>query len=258
MTATRITVDNTTYRVLVEYDTLKRSFELMEGDNSGTAISGRTIRDILGTNYTYSMTVRADPNYPSDYDAFYWKISEPVDYHQISIPCGGNEYSVSMWEQGTISYSTGDVGTNGNRIRTKTYLPSTVKYVTPIQGYSIGVFAWFEDEYAGMWTGSGFSTTDETWFTNEVNLGLIGDYDFKVLVKNPTATSIAVNEAINIMLDVGMVSFEAKILSGEDTYKGYYMNHKYWDQLDVTFEPMAPQRLEIDGPDLSKMVYDKF
>ena len=26
MTATRITVDGTTYRVLVEYDTLKRSF----------------------------------------------------------------------------------------------------------------------------------------------------------------------------------------------------------------------------------------
>ena len=98
MTATRITVDNTTYRVLVEYDTLKRSFELMEGDNSGIAISGRTIRDILGTNYKYSMTVRTDPNYPSDFDAFYWKISEPVDSHQIEIPCGNNHSIENIWQ----------------------------------------------------------------------------------------------------------------------------------------------------------------
>lgn len=136
MTATRITVDNATYRVLVEYDTLKRSFELMEGDNAGTAISGRTIRDILGTNYTYTMTVRADPNYPADYDNFYRKISEPVDYHTITL---------------------------------SSFLESTPY----------------------------------------------------------TASEI---------------TFQAKILSGEDTYKGYYMNRKYWDELEVTFEPMEPQR----------------
>ena len=47
MAATRITVDGTVYKVLVEYDSLKRSFELMEGDNGGTAISGRSIRDVL-------------------------------------------------------------------------------------------------------------------------------------------------------------------------------------------------------------------
>lgn len=88
MTETRITVDGTTYRVLVEYDSLKRSFELMEGNNSGTAISGRSIRDIIGTNYKYEMTVRADPKYPTDYDSFFYKISEPVDYHTVVLPFG--------------------------------------------------------------------------------------------------------------------------------------------------------------------------
>ena len=88
MIATRITVDGITYRVLVEYDTLKRAFTIMEGDNTGTAISGRAIRDIIGTTYEYSMTVRADPDYPTDYDSFFYKISEPVDFHSVSLPFG--------------------------------------------------------------------------------------------------------------------------------------------------------------------------
>lgn len=264
MTATRITVDNTTYRVLVEYDTLKRSFELMEGDNQGTAISGRTIRDILGTNYTYTMTVRADPDYPSDYDAFYWKISEPVDYHQIVIPCGGNEYSTSIWERGALSASTGANSSTSStiRIRTTTYLDSAIKNVTSLHGYQYCLAVYSNDPtngiaYQGMWTGSAIQKTT-TWLSGEVNLSNIGDYKYRLVLRNPTNTDISLNEGQNMMLDVGAVAFEAKILSGDDVYKGYYMNHKYWDELEVTFEPMAPQRLDIDGPDLSKMVYDKF
>ena len=130
MTATRITVDNTIYRVLVKYGSMKRSFELMEGNNTGTAISRRSIRDILGTNYTYRMTVLADPNYPEDYDNFYWKITEPVDYHSIVLPFG----------QSTIT-------------------------------------------------------------------------------------------------------FQAKILSGEDVYTGYQTGYQRWDEMELTFEPMQPQRM---------------
>ena len=129
MIATRITVDSITYRVLVEYDTLKRSFELMEGRNSGTAISGRSIRDIIGTTYEYSMKVRSDPEYPTDYDSFYYKISEPVDYHSITLPFG----------QSTIT-------------------------------------------------------------------------------------------------------FDAKIVSGTDVYKGFYADYKRWDEMDIRFIPMQPQR----------------
>lgn len=261
MTATRITVDNTTYRVLVEYDTLKRSFELMEGDNQGTAISGRTIRDILGTNYKYTMTVRTDPDYPSDYDAFYWKISEPVDYHQIVIPCGGNEYSVSIWERGALSASTGanSSNTSTTRIRTTGYLDSSIKYVTALHSYQYCLAAYDgENVYQGMWSRTNGLRKSTTWLTGEVKLSDVGNYKFRIVLRNPTNTNISFNEAENMMLDVGVVAFEAKILSGEDIYKGYYMNHKYWDQLEVTFEPMAPQRLDLDGPDISKNVYDKF
>ena len=259
MIATRITVDNVTYRVLVEYDTLKRSFDLMEGDNSGTAISGRSIRDILGTNYKYTMTVRADPDSPSDYDAFYWKISEPVDSHFISIPCGGNEYSVSIWEKGSIAGSTGADSSSSKRLRTKTYLNSSIKNITPLHGYTVMIYGYDdEDVYQGMWSGSAFTKTTSTWFSNVINLDSISNYNLKVVVKNPTNTNIVVDEATNIMLDVGVIMFEAKILSGSDKYIGYYLNHKYWDHLDVTFEPMSPQRLDVNGPDISKNVYDKF
>lgn len=133
MTATRITVDGITYRVLVEYDSLKRSFELMEGGNAGTAITGRSIRDILGTVYTYDMTVRADPNYPIDYDNFYYKISEPVDYHFVVLPFGQ-----------------------------------------------------------------------------------------------------------------AVIRFHAKITDGNDIYKGYYKTNKHWDELELRFDSMAPQRINVE------------
>lgn len=247
MTATRITVDNITYRVLVEYDTLKRSFELMEGDNSGTAISGRSIRDILGTNYKYTMTVRTDPSYPSDFDAFYWKISEPVDSHQITILCGNNIYDESIWQKGSISNSTGNNASNTSTtyIRTTTYLDSSIKVITPINGYRFCLVAYDStDAYIGIWNGTSFVTGSNSWRTTETVLSNVtsSNYKYRLVLRNSGATTMAANGSSNLLLDTGSISFEAKILSGDDVYKGYYMNHKYWDELEVTFEPMEPQR----------------
>lgn len=244
MTATRITVDNTTYRVLVEYDTLKRSFELMEGDNSGIAISGRTIRDILGTNYKYSMTVRTDPNYPSDFDAFYWKISEPVDSHQIVIPCGNNHSISGIWQAGAISSSTGANSSNSStiRMRTTTYLDNSIKIITPVQGYSYCLAAYnSENTYQGMWNGASL-VTSTAWLTSEIKLSDVGNYKFRIVYRNANNNGLVSNSYENILLDTGTIAFEAKILSGDDVYKGYYMNHKYWDELEITYEPMEPQR----------------
>ena len=245
MTATRITVDNITYCVLVEYDTLKRSFELMEGDNAGTAISGRTIRDILGTNYTYNMTVRADPAYPSDYDSFYWTISSPIDSHQIEIPCGYNRgYGTDIWQRGAIASASGanSSNTSTTRIRTTTYLDSSIKIVTPKDGYGFYIAAYDASEvYQGMWTGSTLQNS-ATMLKKEIILSDIGNYKFRLVARRVDDGAMSVANSEMILLDTGKISFEAKILSGSDTYKGYYMNHKYWDELEVTFEPMEPQR----------------
>ena len=84
--AQQLNMDGTTYRVRIVYDTLIRSFELLEGVNAGEMLSGRHERDLLGTGYTYQMQVEPDPRYPTDYDAFFEAISAPVDSHTIIMP----------------------------------------------------------------------------------------------------------------------------------------------------------------------------
>lgn len=83
-----VILDGYTYNVRVTVDTLERSFEIVEGKNNGVSISGRKIRDILGTGYSYSMHVEPDPNDLSSYDAFYQQISAPLPYHSVTLPYG--------------------------------------------------------------------------------------------------------------------------------------------------------------------------
>lgn len=83
-----LTVDGVEYRVRVVYGSLSRRFEVVEGPNSGTAITAKLIRDILGTGYTYTMNVEPDPAFPQDYDEFYEAITAPVEFHTIELPYG--------------------------------------------------------------------------------------------------------------------------------------------------------------------------
>ena len=83
-----ILMDGTTYKVLVVYNSLVRSFELRSGENEDYMISGRHERDLLGTGYAYQLAVEPDPAHPEDYDAFYHAISEPVPSHKITMPYG--------------------------------------------------------------------------------------------------------------------------------------------------------------------------
>lgn len=83
-----IVVDGVEYRVRVVYESLSRSFSIVEGPNGGTAITARTIRDIIGTKYDYEMRIEPDLRYPEDYDAFYEVISAPVESHMVEMPYG--------------------------------------------------------------------------------------------------------------------------------------------------------------------------
>ena len=83
-----IIVDNTEYLVGLEYDSLKRKFSHVEGPNTGTSILGRTIRDILGSAYTYSMTIHGLEDYQRDYDQLYALLTDASDYHTVSLPFG--------------------------------------------------------------------------------------------------------------------------------------------------------------------------
>lgn len=109
-----ITIDGTTYsgiRVL----SVKRSFSVTDGDNAGRlAVSGKMVRDIIGTFYNYQFTVNPKNALPEVYDAFYQVISSPEDSHTIIVPYG----------QGTLTFeayvTTGEdelllIGDDANR-----------------------------------------------------------------------------------------------------------------------------------------------
>lgn len=83
-----LTIDGIEYRVRTVYGSLQRTFTVVEGSNSGKAITGRTIRDILGTEYSYTLSVEPDPRFPEDYDAFYDLISTPRVSHRVVMPYG--------------------------------------------------------------------------------------------------------------------------------------------------------------------------
>lgn len=84
----RIIVDGVEYRVNLKYATLVRSFTIKEGDNQGDALTGRVIRDILGTVYDYELAIEQDPDYPNDYDSLYQILSAPVTSHIVTFPYG--------------------------------------------------------------------------------------------------------------------------------------------------------------------------
>ena len=85
---TGITIDGTEYNIRIKYETLRRAFEIAEGQNSGIAIDGTMIRDIIGTRYSYQIDIEPDPADPTDYDAFYQLISAPTAYHEVTFPYG--------------------------------------------------------------------------------------------------------------------------------------------------------------------------
>ncbi len=89
-----IDMDGIHYNVRCTFDTLDRSFRLVEGVNAGDMLSGRHERDLTGTYYDYALSVEPDPRDKAAYDAFYEAISAPINSHKITLPYG----------QGTITF----------------------------------------------------------------------------------------------------------------------------------------------------------
>ena len=100
-----IRVDGIEYRVNLKYATLVRSFTILEGNNKGDALTGRTVRDIIGTRYDYELGIEQDEDNPVDYDRFYEVISSPVDTHVVTFPYGQDTLTYEcMIEEGNDTY----------------------------------------------------------------------------------------------------------------------------------------------------------
>ena len=97
MAAMTIVMDSTTYHLAVQFGSMSRSFSFIEGQNTGMALSGRTILDTIGTNYAYSMDVEPLRGYPNEYDSFFQAISSPSRIHSVTLPYGQTTISFDCY-----------------------------------------------------------------------------------------------------------------------------------------------------------------
>lgn len=65
---------------------VKRQFQVVDGENSGRVKSLRMYRDIEGTFYNYTLEIDSERSNKADYDKFYEMISAPVESHRLTFP----------------------------------------------------------------------------------------------------------------------------------------------------------------------------
>ena len=74
------------FNVRIPEGGIKRSFSVADSDKAGRLLTGRMMRDIIGTFYNYTIEIDTNKLSQSEYDEFYEIVSAPVDYHEISVP----------------------------------------------------------------------------------------------------------------------------------------------------------------------------
>ena len=81
------TIDGRSFNVRVM--SLKRSFEVLDGENTGRTIAdGSMFRDVIGTFYNYEMELDCSKASPTEYDALWNILSSPQDKHSVTFPYG--------------------------------------------------------------------------------------------------------------------------------------------------------------------------
>lgn len=80
-----ITLDGVTYPN-IHVTSIKRSFQVLDGENAGRTLNGAMRRDVIGTFYNYSFTIDPSAARPQEYDSFYDVISAPQADHIIIVP----------------------------------------------------------------------------------------------------------------------------------------------------------------------------
>ena len=92
-----LSIDGKFYNVILPSNGVKRSFSILDGENSGRVQTGDMVRDIIGTYYNYTLEIGQDPQYPKDYDDLYEVVSNPVDFHTIIVPYAQGIYQFNAY-----------------------------------------------------------------------------------------------------------------------------------------------------------------
>lgn len=83
----KFTLDGVVYDVFVV--DLTRTAKIADGRNKATALSGRKRRDVMGTYYSYTMTIVQNRSDPVQYDKLYEIITAPQNEpHTVVFPYG--------------------------------------------------------------------------------------------------------------------------------------------------------------------------
>ena len=80
-------IDNKDFRCIVT--ALKRNFSVADGQNAGRTLDGAMHRELIGTYYNYSITIKTDRLSQSRYNELYEIISAPVESHNMIVAYGG-------------------------------------------------------------------------------------------------------------------------------------------------------------------------
>ena len=83
-----IAVNGVFYEVAV--GALKRTCDITDGDNAGRTDppAASMIRDVIGTFFTYVLTIEPKQGKQAQYDAFHNALVQPVDSVQLTVPYG--------------------------------------------------------------------------------------------------------------------------------------------------------------------------
>lgn len=79
-------VDGRYFDVFIPEQGIKRSFSVADSDKAGRVLTGRMMRDIIGTFYNYTIELNTNKLNKQEYDELYEILSAPEDYHKIKVP----------------------------------------------------------------------------------------------------------------------------------------------------------------------------
>lgn len=79
-------VDGVQYNVFVPSGGIKRSGQVLDGNNAGRTKTGVMIRDIIGTFYNYTIEIETLGTESGEYDRLYEVLTSPMNQHTIEVP----------------------------------------------------------------------------------------------------------------------------------------------------------------------------
>lgn len=85
-----ITIDGQTFRIGIIKITRKAS---LNRESHGTTLDGRKHYDALGTYFDYDVMIDTKAINVKEYDRLYEVITQPVEYHIVTMPYGQDEIS---------------------------------------------------------------------------------------------------------------------------------------------------------------------